>query len=58
MKNIIFSLALLAAFCTAIYGMYWVAKTVSYEIFYKDMVEQTVREMVKPDSLASKAGHE
>ena len=33
------------------YGCYWVAKTVSYKLFYKDMVEQTVREMVKPESL-------
>jgi hypothetical protein len=26
-----------------IYGCYWVAKTVSYEIFYADMVEDTVK---------------
>lgn len=34
-----------------IYGVYWVAKTVSYEIFYEDMVQDTVREMVKPEYL-------
>lgn len=33
------------------YGVYWVFKTISYELFYEDMVEQTVREMVKPEYL-------
>jgi len=35
----------------AIYGGYWVAKTVSYSIFYKSMVETTIKDMVKPESL-------
>lgn len=51
MKNalaIIFGLILT---CGVIYGMYWVAKTVSYAIFYENMVEDTVREMVKPEYL-------
>ena len=34
-----------------IYGSYWIAKTVSYSFFYESMVEQTVREMVKPEYL-------
>jgi len=34
-----------------IYGCYWVAKTVSYSVFYKNMVQQTITEMVKPESL-------
>jgi predicted acyltransferase len=34
-----------------IYGMYWIAKTVSYKVFYKDMVRATITEMVKPGSL-------
>ena len=33
------------------YGSYWIAKTVSYAIFYENMVEQTIREMVKPEYL-------
>ena len=37
--------------CAALYPFYWAAKTVSYEIFYKDMVQDTVREMVKPECL-------
>lgn len=34
-----------------LYGVYWVTKTVSYEIFYEDMVKRTVRELVKPEAL-------
>ena len=37
--------------CGLMYGSYWIAKTVSYTIFYESMVEQTVREMVKPEYL-------
>lgn len=33
------------------YGMYWIAKTVSYTIFYEDMVQETIQEMVKPEYL-------
>ena len=41
-----------AAICICfIYGCYWLAKTVSYSIFYEDMVRQTVIEMVKSTSL-------
>jgi hypothetical protein len=35
----------------ALYGCYWVAKTVSYSLFYEDMVRNTVRDMVKEGSL-------
>jgi hypothetical protein len=41
----------LAIFCLILWGGYWIAKTVSYRLFYKEMVEQTVIELVKPDSL-------
>jgi len=34
-----------------IYGMYWVTKTVSYKVFYQSMVQDTVRQMVKPEYL-------
>lgn len=44
-------LAIIVLVCGAIYGCYWVAKTVSYTIFYEDMVEQTIRETVKPEYL-------
>jgi len=38
-------------FCFFIYGAYWAAKTISYKIFYEDMVRTTIVEMVKPNTL-------
>jgi len=49
--KIVVVLACLGVFGGIIYGGFWVAKTVSYSIFYEDMVRQTIVEMVKPDSL-------
>jgi len=34
-----------------IYSCYWAAKTVSYKVFYRDMVRTTITEMVKPEAL-------
>ncbi len=51
MKNIITFIVGLVAVAGFIYGSYWVAKTVSYSIFYEDMVKKTVKEMVKPEYL-------
>lgn len=34
-----------------LYGMYWVTKSGSYFLFYEDMVQGTIREMVKPEFL-------
>jgi uncharacterized protein YneF (UPF0154 family) len=34
-----------------IFGSYWIAKKLSYEWWYEDMVQGTVREMVKPEYL-------
>jgi len=34
-----------------IFGSYWVAKNVSYWLFYEDMVRQTITEMVDKGSL-------
>jgi len=55
MKNTVqmvaYSVAGLTLFCGILYGSYWVAKTVSYSLFYEDMVKQTVIEMVRPESL-------
>lgn len=33
------------------YGGYWLTKTLSYEIFYKDMVRQEIQDMVKDGAL-------
>jgi predicted acyltransferase len=50
-KIIAMSLLALLISATIIYGCYWVAKSVSYAIFYEDMVRATVSEMVKPEYL-------
>lgn len=36
---------------TLMYGLYWVGKSLSYTIFYQDMVREEIREMVKEGSL-------
>ena len=51
MKDIMFGLIGLVLALSILYGLYWVAKTVSYEIFYEDMVQETVRELVKEEYL-------
>jgi uncharacterized protein YneF (UPF0154 family) len=35
----------------AAYGGFLISRKISYEIFYKHLVQQTVRDMVKPDAL-------
>ena len=35
----------------AVYGGFLISRKISYEIFYEHQVQQTVRDMVKPDSL-------
>ena len=51
MKNAIGYAVVVLLFCAVIYGVYWVAKSVSYEIFYEDMVQDTVCEMVTAEYL-------
>jgi len=41
----------LAAWCGFLYLCYWVAKNVSYWLFYEDMVRETIREMVNTKAL-------
>ena len=51
MKKVLAVIFGILIFFGVIYSMYWVVKTISYTIFYQDMVEETVREMVKPEYL-------
>lgn len=51
MKLIALYLGLAILICAFIYGAYWVAKNGSYWLWYEDMVKDTVREMVKQESL-------
>ncbi len=41
----------LILWAACMYGCYWVAKTLSYSFFYEDMVQQTIKEMIKPEYL-------
>ncbi len=51
MKNIILGIVGVVAIVFTIWGMYWLVKTGSYFFFYESMVEDTIREMVKPEYL-------
>jgi hypothetical protein len=55
MKNAILIIGGIILWAGITYGLYWVVKTVSYELFYADMVEETVREMVAPEFLIIKS---
>jgi len=50
-KTIALIIAGVVAFCLIMYGCYWVVKSVSYTLFYEDMVQETVREMVRANAL-------
>lgn len=39
------------AICLFVYGGHWITKHGSYFFFYEDMVQETITEMVKPESL-------
>jgi type II secretory pathway component PulC len=34
-----------------IFGLYYLKRTINYNLYYKGQVEQTVKEMVKPEYL-------
>jgi hypothetical protein len=51
MKASMATLLSLILVCGLIYGMYLAFKTLSYVFFYESMVQQTVKEMVKPEYL-------
>ena len=49
MKNVLPIVWIMIGFltiCLCLYGSYWVAKNISYWIFYEDMVKETIRELV------------
>lgn len=54
MKNTIAFIGALMVSALLIYGLYWVAKHGSYWLWYEDMVEETIIEMVKPEALKEK----
>ena len=54
MQKIILSIFGGIIICFFVYVCYWLVKTISYNLFYEDMVKKTVQEMVKPEYLKSK----
>lgn len=46
MKNIFWFVVGLCMFVGVVYGLYWVVKTISYSLFYEDMVIETIKEQV------------
>ena len=51
MKKTIAYIATILIVIGSIWFGYFIVKNISYKIFYKSMVEQTVRDMVKSDFL-------
>ena len=51
MKDLALVILGAVVFCSIIYGMYWIGKTVSYSLFYEDMVQQSIHETVKKECL-------
>ncbi|MEJ2107759.1 MAG: hypothetical protein P8X48_10625 [Acidiferrobacteraceae bacterium] len=51
MNRKIIALIVIVFLLGAAYGGFLISRKISYEIFYKHLVQQTIRDMVKPDSL-------
>lgn len=51
LKMIVIGVGSLLIALSFLYGCYWVAKTVSYSVFYEDMVIRTINKTVKPEAL-------
>ena len=54
MKKGLLSIVGIIVILIIIYFCYWIFKTVSYKLFYEDMVEETITEMIKSDCLKVK----
>lgn len=44
-------ICLIVALAGVVFGMWWIGREIHYRVAYKDMVQQTVREMVKEEAL-------
>ena len=54
MKKTILGMLILLASCAFVYGLFVTGKILSYQFMYKDMVQQTIKETVKPEYLKGK----
>jgi len=46
-----FIIGYILLFCVISFGMFWLAKNISYWLFYEDMVKETIKELVKSNCL-------
>lgn len=51
MKQLITGFFGIILIAVIVYSSYWIIKTVSYGMFYEDMVIETIHETVKPGAL-------
>jgi uncharacterized protein YneF (UPF0154 family) len=51
MGKIIGFFIVLLIIVTIVFGGWWLERKIHYKLFYKNMVEQTVRDMVKKECL-------
>ena len=51
MKQVIIFVGGAILICGIVYGGYWIAKRISYALFYEDMVIQTIKDIVKKEAL-------
>lgn len=51
MKKTLIVLTIAAFLITVIYIVFLTTRKISYEIFYEDLVQETVQDMVKSESL-------
>lgn len=58
MKQITITVIGLVAVILVSLGLWYVGRKIHYAVAYKSMVEQTIREMVKPEALAGDRGKE
>jgi len=47
MKDLIEALLTLDILIALVYGCYWLAKNISYSVFYEEMVIDSIKEVVK-----------
>jgi len=51
MKQLVLYLSILMLALSASYSIWYVGKMISYELMYESFVEETIKEMVKEESL-------
>lgn len=50
-KGIIYTILLIVFLVSIVFSFWWIKKSVSYNLFYENSVESTIKKMVKPECL-------